>query len=30
MPMDLRHLRTFVAVAEQGGVSKAAVRLNLT
>src|ERR687898_2958086 len=25
--MDLRHLRTFVTVAEQGTVSKAAVRL---
>jgi DNA-binding transcriptional LysR family regulator len=27
--MDLRHLRTFVAVAEQGTVSKAAVRLGI-
>src|SRR4051812_31735817 len=26
--MDLRHLRTFVAVAEQGTVSKAALRLH--
>jgi DNA-binding transcriptional LysR family regulator len=27
--MDLRHLRTFVAVAEQGTVSKASVRLRI-
>src|SRR6185369_4664469 len=27
--MDLRHLRTFVTVAEQGTVSKAAVRLGI-
>ena len=27
--MDLRHLRTFVAVAEQGTVSKAALRLRV-
>lgn len=27
--MDLRHLRTFVAVAEQGTVSKAAIRLGI-
>jgi DNA-binding transcriptional LysR family regulator len=27
--MDLRHLRTFVAVAEQGTVSKAALRLHV-
>ena len=27
--MDLKHLRTFVAVAEQGTVSKAAVRLHI-
>src|SRR5882762_7318051 len=28
--MDLRRLRTFVAVAEQGSVSKAALRLHLS
>jgi DNA-binding transcriptional LysR family regulator len=28
--MDLRHLRTFVTVAEQGTVSKAALRLRIT
>src|SRR5262245_28607558 len=28
-PMDLRHLRTFVTVAEQGTVSKAALRLRI-
>ena len=28
--MDLRHLRTFVAVAEQGSVSKAALLLRIT
>jgi len=28
-PMDLRHLRTFVTVAEQGTVSRAAVRLGI-
>ena len=28
--MDLRHLRTFVTVAEQGSVSKAALRLRIT
>src|SRR5262249_12972024 len=27
--MDLKHLRTFVAVAEQGTVSKAALRLHI-
>ena len=27
--MDLRHLRTFVTVAEQGTVSKAALRLRI-
>ena len=27
--MDLRHLRTFVAIAEQGSVSKAALRLRV-
>ena len=27
--MDLRHLRTFVAVAEQGTVSKASLRLRV-
>src|SRR6266545_7956385 len=27
--MDLRHLRTFVTVAEQGSVSKAALRLRI-
>src|SRR5262245_21720646 len=28
-PMDLRHLRTFVTVAEQGTVSKASLRLRI-
>src|SRR5258708_22297308 len=28
--MDLRRLRTFVTVAEQGSVSKAALRLHIT
>src|SRR5215468_10924956 len=28
--MDLKHVRTFVIVAEQGSVSKAALRLHLT
>src|SRR6202046_1786603 len=28
-PMDLRHLRTFVTVAEQGTVSKASLRLRV-
>ena len=28
--MDLRHLRTFVTVAEQGTVSKAALRLRIS
>jgi DNA-binding transcriptional LysR family regulator len=28
--MDLKHLRAFVAVAEQGTVSKAATRLHTT
>jgi len=28
--MDLKRLRTFVTVAEQGTVSKAALRLRLT
>ena len=28
--MDLRHVRTFVTVAEQGSVSKAALRLHIT
>src|ERR1044071_4988549 len=30
MLMDLRRLRTFVTVAEQGSVSKAALRLHLS
>src|SRR5713226_502744 len=29
-PMNLRFLRTFVAVADNGGVARAAARLNLT
>src|SRR5262249_18330792 len=29
LPMDLRHLRTFVTVAEQGTVSKASLRLRI-
>ena len=28
--MNLRHLRTFVAIADNGGVARAAARLNLT
>jgi len=28
-PMDLRHLRTFLTVAEQGTVSKASLRLRI-
>ena len=28
--MNLRHLHTFVAIAEAGGVARAAARLNMT
>jgi DNA-binding transcriptional LysR family regulator len=28
--MNLRHLRTFVAIVDAGGVARAAARLNMT